>query len=225
DNHVLNHQNQYERTVFMGFLDRFTKKKTTSDCCSIDIVPDDDAATASSSEDTSTDEDQADKTQRSTSRCNSVSSQGHLPSIGQVALNVIGCLVIDVLGYQAAHSGCKVVADQPHPVYAFDPSGGGFVGDPAFYRGLTAVGQPHVCIRAQHDELINPTSQLPANALGTPLRHIHSNFGQRGDGVGVECSAGCGASGVNFETIPCVVVGNGSGHLGFAAIANTNKQY
>src|SRR5699024_10101252 len=67
DNHVLNHQNQYERTVFMGFLDRFTKKKTTSDCCSIDIVPDDDAATASSSEDTSTDEDQADKTQRSTS--------------------------------------------------------------------------------------------------------------------------------------------------------------
>src|SRR5699024_2902288 len=66
-NHVLIHYIQSECIVVMGLLDSFTKKKTTSDCCSIDIVPDDDAATASSSEDTSTDEDQADKTQRSTS--------------------------------------------------------------------------------------------------------------------------------------------------------------
>src|SRR5699024_10367306 len=137
----------------------------------------------------------------------------------------IGCLVIDVLGYQAAHSGCKVVADQPHPVYAFDPSGGGVVGDPAFYRGLNAVGQLNVCNSDQKDEVANASEQRPDDATGMALRHIRSNVGQRGDGVGVECSAGCGASGVDFETIPCVVVGNGSGHLGFAAIANTNKQY
>ena len=51
----------------MGFLDRFTKKKTTSDCCSIDIVPDDDAETTANPEAAGTNGNQENTTQHSTS--------------------------------------------------------------------------------------------------------------------------------------------------------------
>lgn len=51
----------------MGFLGRFTKKKTTSDCCSVDIVPDDDAETTANPEAADTNGNQENTTQHSTS--------------------------------------------------------------------------------------------------------------------------------------------------------------